>query len=114
MTRVGDMSRLLLLLEKCFGSLYSLPQTTKRDLCNIYIAGFDRACAPRALRAPVFLGSLTRKTERCAPPAPHIAASLILPAILMIYTFYTIEKPPRKVQVLEKNPRKCTTSQIVQ
>jgi len=34
--------------------------------------GFSRACAPaaRALRAPVFLGSLPRQTVRCAPPLP--------------------------------------------
>jgi hypothetical protein len=35
--------------------------------------------------APVILGSLTRKTERCAPPVPPIAASLIYPTILITY-----------------------------
>jgi hypothetical protein len=38
------------------------------------LVGF--VCA-RALRAPVFLGPLTHKTGRCAPPALPIAASLI-------------------------------------
>jgi hypothetical protein len=35
------------------------------------LVGFGRECAPvraRALHAPVFLGSLTRQTGRCAPP----------------------------------------------
>ncbi len=45
----------------------------------------------RALRAPVFLGSLMRKTGRCAAPAPPMAASLILSAKLMI-----LERKPRE------------------
>jgi hypothetical protein len=32
----------------------------------------------RALRTPVILGSIIRKTGRCAPPIPPFAASLIL------------------------------------
>jgi hypothetical protein len=38
----------------------------------------------RALRATVFLGSLIGKTGRCAPPAPPIAASLILSTKLTV------------------------------
>jgi len=32
--------------------------------------GFLSRVRARALRAPVIFGSLTRKTARCAPPAP--------------------------------------------
>ncbi|MFN9910455.1 MAG: hypothetical protein ACK56F_30810, partial [bacterium] len=42
----------------------------------------------RALRAPVFLSSLPRKTGRCAPtPLPN-AASLLLIRPLKIYKVY--------------------------
>jgi hypothetical protein len=40
-------------------------------------SGFWPRVRARALRAPVFLGSLTCQTVRCAPPPP-IAASLLL------------------------------------
>ncbi len=55
----------------------------KKSTYNIQLCS-DRACA-RALREPVFLGSLTSKRGRCAPTAPPIGASLILLAKLMIY-----------------------------
>jgi hypothetical protein len=61
----------------------------------VYTYGLPRVGA-RALRAPVFLGSLTRKTGRCAAPAPPMAASLILSAKLMI-----LERKPREKT---KNP----------
>ncbi len=38
----------------------------------------------KTLRTHVFLGLLTNKMGRCAPPAPPIGASLILPVKLMI------------------------------
>ncbi len=41
----------------------------------------------RALRAPVFLGSLPRQTGRCAPPPP-IAASLLFIRPQKIFTIY--------------------------
>jgi hypothetical protein len=39
----------------------------------------------RALREPLFLGSLKYKTGRCAYPTPPISVSLILSAIITIY-----------------------------
>ncbi len=42
-----------------------------------YTSGFWPRVRARALRAPVFLGSLPRQTGRCAPPSPPIAASLL-------------------------------------
>jgi hypothetical protein len=41
------------------------------------LVGFGLACAPVRCAHPSFLGSLTCKTGRCAPPLP-IAASLLL------------------------------------
>ncbi len=47
------------------------------------LVGFGRACAPaaRALRAPVFLGSLPRQTGRCVPPPPIAAALLQIKSV---------------------------------
>jgi hypothetical protein len=42
-----------------------------------YTSGFWPRVRARALRAPVFLSSLTHKTGRCAP-LPPIAATLLL------------------------------------
>ncbi len=48
----------------------------------------------RALRAPVFSGSLTRQTGRCAPPPPLVAASLFLIRPPKIYIKYIELGPP--------------------
>jgi hypothetical protein len=45
----------------------------RRDFCNMILSSEWAFAAPRAnaLHAPVFLGSLTHKTEKCAPtPTP--------------------------------------------
>jgi hypothetical protein len=93
--------------EECLQSSYF------QVWCFLYFSFYTRRFRPRvrarALRAPLFLGLLKRKMERCAPPTPPIAASLILPAILIIYG-----ENPAKNPDSEKNPRKCTTSHIVQ
>jgi hypothetical protein len=57
-----------------------IPKTeaNKKQVDQIFrTSGFWPRVRARALRAPVFLSSLTHKTGRCAPPPP-IAASLIL------------------------------------
>ncbi len=46
---------------------------------NIWRQGVLAALRTRAKRAPGFIGSLTRKTMRCAPPPPPIVASLLFP-----------------------------------
>jgi hypothetical protein len=51
-------------------------------------SGFWPRVRARALRAPVFLGSLPRQTGRCAPPPPPIAASLLLIRPPIIFTIY--------------------------
>ncbi len=54
--------------------------------------GFCRAWRPCTAHTGLFLGSLTHKMVRCAPPAPQLCWSF--PAKLMII--------PRKIPVLEK------------
>ncbi len=54
----------------------------------------------RVLRALVFLGSLTRKTRRCAPPPAHRSFAAPFGDINVI-----IERTPRKKHSLGKNSR---------
>jgi hypothetical protein len=56
---------------------------------------------PRALRAPVFLGSLARYTGRCAPPTQPITTLLILLAKLMIYR----ENPAKNTNLGKKSAK---------
>jgi hypothetical protein len=57
-------------------------------------SGFWPRVRARELRAPVFLSSLPRKTGRCAPPSPHIAAALLLIRPPKIYKLYRTWPPP--------------------
>ncbi len=64
-----------------------LRRSTQDSTDYITTSGFWPRVRARALRAPVFLGSLPRQTGRCAPPPP-IAASLLLIQPPKIFTIY--------------------------
>jgi hypothetical protein len=76
------MKNLLLISLSLKWSKFRCIKSYKQKTLNEYIntSGFWPRVRARALRAPVFLGSLPRQTGRCAPthPPPPIAASLFL------------------------------------
>ncbi len=67
-------------------------------------SGFWPSVHFHALLAPVFVGSLTGKTGRCAPPTP-----LIIPAILMILKEKTLGKIPVWEKIRESVLLYCTS-----
>ncbi len=75
-----DFKSVEIIGKKCTHLHVSRIEEEGRPFCTLilFTSGFWPRVRARALRAPVFLGSLTRKKGHCAPP-PHAHRSFAAP-----------------------------------
>jgi hypothetical protein len=72
----------------CIGKIFCMDLENQQNYyedCYLFTSEFWPRRHPRALRAPFFMGSLTWQTGYSASHPPPNAASLFLPAKLMIF-----------------------------